>query len=150
LKGKNPDHATLWKMLVYRDIRAFVESDWTQIEDDFLLDRFYGTNAHFSPHPESWTLDFPLLSDYQTRWLAKSQESKEKNYVEPLEIGLHKLTQLKKIETNANKAAVWKQFNGTLKRIDGPDEVLRWQTIYFCEFIKNEWKILGFIGYLPM
>lgn len=47
-------------------------------------------------------------------------------------------------------AAVWKKFNGKIKLSDGMQDVFQWQTIYFCELFKKKWKIIGFIGYLPL
>lgn len=149
-EGKNTHHAALWEMLVRRDIKAFVEGDWSQVEHDFLPDKFSGMNAHFSTNPQQWKLDFPLLLDYQKRWLSQSHESKNKNYAEPLELGIHKVTKLEKFQIKSNKAAVWKKFNGKIKLSDGMHDVFQWQTIYFCELFKKKWKIIGFIGYLPL
>lgn len=149
-EDKNPNYAALWEMLVRRDIKAFVEGDWSQVEHDFLSDKFYGINARFSPDPRQWKLDFSLLSDYQERWLNQSYESKNKSYAESLELGIHKATKLEKFEIKSNKAAVWKKFNGKIKLTNGIHDILHWQTIYFCELLKKDWKITGFIGYLPL
>lgn len=149
-KGINSDQAVIWEMLVYRDIKAFVNGDWNQIENDFLSHKFYGINALFSLDPQIWKLDFPLLADYKKSWLDQAHESKRKTYAESLETGIHRVTKLDKFEIKSGKAAIWKKFNGTLKLSDGQDEVLQWQTIYFCEFFKESWKIAGFIGYLPL
>ena len=43
-----------------------------------------------------------------------------------------------------------KKFNGTIKKRRGKSDVLKWQTLYFCQLIKNKWKITGFVGYLPL
>jgi len=154
--SKNPfehvskDHAAIWQMLVYRDIEAFAKSDWMLIADDFLQDKFYGINARFSTDPHEWQLDFPILKDYRDSWLAQSQLSRNKQYIEPLIIGIHKATTIEKMQIKSNKAAVWKKFNGEIKLVDGTSEILKWQTIYFCEYHNTSWKIIGFIGYLPL
>jgi len=149
-ESKNLDYAALWEMLVRRDIKAFVEEDWSQVEHDFLPDKFYGINAHFSSNPQEWKLEFPLLVDYQKRWLNQSHKSRKKIYTESLRIGIHRATKLEKFIIKSNKAAVWKRFDGKIELANGTFDVLRWQTIYFCEFFKENWKITGFIGYLPL
>jgi hypothetical protein len=148
--SRNSDQSDIWEMLVRRDINAFVTGNWNLIESDFLPDKFYGLNAQFSSEPQMWKLDFPLLVDYKKSWIKQSYESSKKKYADSLEAGIHKATKIEKIEINSGKAAVWKQFNGRLKVLDGEDEVLQWQTIYFCEIVQGQWKIIGFVGYLPL
>jgi len=49
----DPDRYQIWEMLVRRDIDAFLSADWTQVEDDFSPDRFFGIDARFRANPDS-------------------------------------------------------------------------------------------------
>lgn len=148
--NKDKEHAKIWEMLLKRDIQAFKDCNWEHIQNDFLEDRFFGINAKFTNDPTQWSLTFPTLRQYKACWLKQAHESARKEYYEPLNYSLHKVSYLDKIEIQENKAAVWKKFNGTIKLKDGTEEKLDWQTIYICEKSENSWKITSFVGYLPI
>lgn len=147
---KNSDHVAIWEMLVLRDVKAFVANDWSQVEHDFVAKKFYGINARFSQDPLIWTLEFPNLLDYQNVWSKQSLDSKKKFYSESLENGLLRSSSIEKITIKDGKAAVWKKLDGSLSLANGLKETLQWITVYFCELIHSNWKITGFIGYLPL
>ena len=143
-------HAQIWEILMQRDIFAFTRSDWDIVKDDFEKDKFFGTHANFSDDPLKWTLAFPSLKDYRESWLCQAHESAKKSYCGSLEERLHHITSIGPIKLVRDKAIIWKKFDGLIKTNIGETDVLRWQTIYFCQLIRSRWKIISFIGYLPL
>lgn len=148
--NKNKKHAQIWEMLLLRDIQAFKDCNWEYVNNDFLEDKFFGIDAKFTNDPTKWSLAFPTLKHYKACWLEQAHASAKKEYCEPINYSLHKVSYLDNIEIQENKAAVWKKFNGAIKLKDGTEETLSWQTIYFCEKLEKDWKIISFIGYLPL
>jgi len=153
---KNPfpptdtDRYQIWEMLVRRDIDAFLSADWTQVEQDFVEGRFFGIDARFRANPDSWKLSFGSVADYASSWLKQSTAFRGRSFkVDPRQ-SLFEATTLRDIEISGNKALLHKKFDGYLEPEEGSAEPLLWQTLYQCE--KNtagEWKIVGFVGYLP-
>lgn len=142
------DHIALWEMLILRDTEAFVAQDWNQINDDFIVDGFFGLHAHYSHNPGKWSLAYPKLSDYRDEWLRQAKISAETKYSKSLVEMLMQVSWLQRIEVSDDIATVWKRFEGSLETSNGIEQ-LRWQTIYFCRKQDN-WKITGFLGYLPL
>ena len=56
-------------MLVPRDIKAFVDADWSMVEDDFIADDFMGINGNKNVNPDVWTISYPTLAQYRDEWL---------------------------------------------------------------------------------
>ena len=142
------DRATIWEMLVRRDIEAFVTQDWGMVSDDFDEQRFLGIHAHNSANPDDWDAAFPSLSVYRDEWLRQAAESAATAYAEPLSEGIHRATRLTEIDITGDVAVARKKFDGTIKRADGTDDTLNWQTLYFCRKTGDLWKITGFVGYM--
>jgi len=63
--------------------------------------------------------------------------------------GIHRATRLTEIEINGDIAIAHKKFDGTIALSDGGQDVLNWQTLYFCRKVDGVWKLTGFAGYLP-
>ncbi|TPW30270.1 hypothetical protein [Pararhizobium mangrovi] len=143
------DRHAIWEMLVSRDIEAFVTSDWSLVQDDFAADRFFGVHGHFLSNPDSWRLSFPTLDAYRDEWLRQSKETADIVFAEPLREALFRVTNMRDIDINGDRALVHKKFDGTLERANGETERLNWQTLYFCSLIDERWKITGFVGYIP-
>ncbi|SEN48515.1 hypothetical protein SAMN04488003_11831 [Loktanella fryxellensis] len=147
------DRRAIWTMLVPRDIDAFVAADWAAVADDFLADNFTGISGHFQPDPQGYTLAYPNLDAYRTDWLAQAQDFARQRdagaYAGDPRSGIHAATRLEEIEITGDTALVRKKFDGHLPRTDGPDERMNWQTLYWCRKVGGQWKIAGFIGYLP-
>ncbi len=152
---KNPfpevdtDRHALWEMLVRRDIDAFLAQDWSMVEDDFIAESFFGMHAHFLDDADAWRLQFPRLEVYRDEWLRQAKDSAATTYGEPLRPALFRITNLRDIDVDGNRAVLHKKFNGTIAKADGKIEKLRWQTLYFCRRIDAVWKIMGFVGYMP-
>lgn len=146
---KDKDRAEIWEMLVTRDIKAYCEADWSQVEDDFMESEFFAVNADKNPDPGQWSLTFSSLNHYRDAWLKQAKIAENTKYAEPLDTAIHNATTLEKIQIDNGRAIARKQFNGEIKRSDGPSDVLHWQSLYYLKKTVKGWRICGFTGYLP-
>lgn len=145
----DPDRHFLWEMLVRRDIEAFVSQDWSMVEDDFAPDSFFGIHAHFLSDADSWRLQFPTLASYRDEWLRQARDAAATKFAEPLRDAMFRITNMRDIDVDGDKAVLHKKFNGSVAKADGSADKLKWQTLYFCTKVGERWKITGFVGYLP-
>jgi len=145
----DPDRSAIWTMLVPRDIAAYVAADWSMVEDDFIAGDFMGVHGNGKDNPDGWTISFPDLAAYRDEWLRQAHEGQKVRYAEDVEAGIHRATSLTEIEIKGERAIAHKKFDGTIKKADGGLDVLNWQTIYFCRKHEGQWKLTGFVGYLP-
>ena len=143
------DRNELWEMLVRRDLDAFLSQNWGMVEGDFLADRFFGLHAHGRRNPDSWRLEFPNLEAYRDEWLRQAAETAKTDYAEALRDALFRATSLRDIEIGRGVAVLHKKFDGVVRRADGGEDRLNWQTLYFCAKPQDRWQITSFIGYLP-
>lgn len=152
---KNPfapndtDRYQIWAMLVERDIDAFIAADWSKHGPDFHAESFFGVNAHKSELPDSWRLDFPNLDAYRDEWLRQAAATAKVEYAEPLREALFRATNMRDIDIAGDRAVCHKKFDGVVARADGGQDVLSWQTLYFCGRFNGVWKMTGFVGYMP-
>jgi enamine deaminase RidA (YjgF/YER057c/UK114 family) len=145
----DPDRAAIWTMLVDRDITAYVHSDWTMVEDDFVSPAdFVSVDARKASNPDSWRIGRDLAA-YRDSWLAGSAALGAAIPADELEAGLREATTLRDIEIHDGNAIAHKKFDGTIRRRDGGVVHLDWQTLYLCRRDPDRWRIRGFIGYLP-
>ncbi len=145
----DPDRAAIWTMLVERDIAAYVAADWSMVEDDFIADEFMGISGNRADDPDKWTISFPSLDAYRDLWLDAAHAGRGVSYAEDWEAGIHRATSLTEIEIAGDRAIAHKKFNGEIKRFDGGVDRLNWQTLYFCRKVGGQWKLTGFVGFLP-
>ena len=145
----NADRHALWEMLVARDTRAFVAQDWEAVAGDFIAAGFMGLNARFRSNPDSWLLTYPELSAYRDDWLRQAREFADGEWDEDPERAVYEATTLRDIEIVGDSALLHKKFDGSIRKKDGSQDVLRWQTLYRCRRVDGTWKIAGFVGYLP-
>ncbi|KKB08384.1 hypothetical protein [Devosia chinhatensis] len=145
----DPDRSAIWTMLVPRDIRAYVNADWSMVEDDFVADDFLGLHGNKTANPDGWTISFPTLAHYREEWLRQAHEGRAVAYAEDVEAGIHRATRLTEIEISGDRAVAHKKFDGEIKLADGGVDRLNWQTLYFCRKVEGRWKLTGFVGYLP-
>lgn len=143
------DRSAIWTMLVPRDIKAFVNADWSMVEGDFVADDFMGINGNRKDNPDGWTISYPTLADYRDEWIRQAQEGQSVVYAEDQEAGIHRATSLTAIEITGERAVAHKKFDGEIKLADGGVDRLNWQTLYFCRKVDGQWKLTGFVGYLP-
>ena len=145
----DPDRHALWEMLVRRDIDAFLSQDWSMVENDFLAEEFFGMHAHFLSDADSWRLQFPRLEIYRDEWLRQASETAATRFAESLRTALFRVTNLRDIDLDGDRAVLHKKFNGRIEREDGSFDTLKWQTLYFCRRVAGQWRISGFVGYMP-
>ncbi|ODA92186.1 hypothetical protein BFX40_04285 [Mesorhizobium sp. SEMIA 3007] len=152
---KNPfpsgdaDRHALWEMLVRRDIDAFIGQDWSMVEHDFIAESFFGMHAHFLANADAWRLQFPRLEVYRDEWLRQAKETAATKFAEPLREALFRVTNLRDIDVEGDRAVLHKKFDGSVAKADGSVDRLKWQTLYFCRKVEGSWKIAGFVGYMP-
>lgn len=142
------DRAEIWDMLMRRDFEAFAAQDWTAVADDFDEVRFLGIDARFTDDPNQWVPAFPALSDYRESWLRQAADSARLAYASPLPEQLLSVTSLDRIEINGNVAVAHKKFDGAVRLLDGGEDRLNWQTLYYVRHDGARWKITGFTGYM--
>ncbi|MDR6432132.1 hypothetical protein [Brucella pseudogrignonensis] len=142
------DREQIWDMLVRRDIEAFVTQNWSLVADDFDEARFLGIHAHGEANPDKWDAAFPTLASYRDEWLRQASASAATDYAESLTDGVHRATRLNVIDINGDVAVARKKFDGTIAKADGTQDILNWQTLYFCRRDGDRWRITGFVGYM--
>ncbi|MGV8936658.1 MAG: hypothetical protein ACOH2J_06000 [Allorhizobium sp.] len=152
---KNPFASTdlarhfIWDMLVTRDIDAFLATDWSLVEDDFIAEGFIGISGNRAPDPDSWTLAYPDLAAYRDDWLKQAKDFAAGSYGEDTRTAIFTTTTLEDIQIEGETALVRKKFDGGIKMADGSIDPMHWQTLYYCRVHEGRWKISGFTGYLP-
>ncbi len=149
----DPDRAAIWTMLVDRDIDAFVSADWSAVAGDFITDSFTGISGHFQSDPDGYDIAYPTLDAYRADWLRQAQDfgaaRQAGAYAGDPRAGIFAATRLEQIDVTGDTALARKKFDGHLARTDGPGERMNWQTLYWCRKVAGQWKIAGFVGYLP-
>jgi hypothetical protein len=147
----DPDRHYIWQRLVAVDSDAFVLGDWSMTEPDFDAERFEGIRAHGSSNPDDWRIAFADLPSYRDNWLNASREFLKKQFV-----GLthretvYRRTRLTEIEIAGDRALCHKKFSGELPLVDGTTLSGSRQTLYRLHKQAGVWRIVGFIGYLPL
>jgi enamine deaminase RidA (YjgF/YER057c/UK114 family) len=146
---KGSDRYKLWEMLVERDIQAFIQQDWSMVAHDFIEDGFLGIGANGKSNPDSWQLKYPDLESYKNDWLAQAKIFANTSFKEDAETAIYQATNLRDIEIKGDKALLHKKFDGQITQTNGTIDIINWQTLYNCQKVDGQWKILGFTGYLP-
>ena len=139
----------IWEMLVRRDIDAYVAGDWDAHFKDFAPDLFFGIDAGFSDNPDSWRVTYADIERYRAAWLDGAHEMTGRIAEADLRRSIFALTHLRDIDIMGDFALARKKFDGAIRLTDGETVTLRWQTQYFCRRVDGQWRIAGFLGYLP-
>jgi hypothetical protein len=147
----DPDRHYIWHRLVQVDSEAFVAADWALVEEDFAADRFEGVRCSLSANPDDWKIAFPTLASYRDNWLNAAREFQKKKFVRhtPLEAIVTR-SHLDVIEIMGERALAHKQFFGDIPLADGSSLTGSRQTLYRLHKIDGRWKIVGFLGFLPL
>ncbi len=143
------DRHDVWRMLVERDIEAFVRQDWGMVEGDFLADGFTAVDAGHLDNPDSWRLTFPDLASYRDAWVEQARTMGARVDNVELMDGLYRSTNLRDIDIREDAALAHKKFHGRIVARDGEIILLQWQTLYQCKKVHGRWRIAGFVGYMP-
>lgn len=146
---QDTDRHEIWNMLVDRDIRAFLQADWSVVASDFAEEGFIGIDAGRLGNPDAWKLGFPSLDAYRDEWLRQAEAFKTFRWGEDIEAAMFRVTVLRDIEIRDNTAVAHKKFFGRIQKADGSYQPMNWQTLYYCRKMNGGWKISGFTGYMP-
>jgi hypothetical protein len=147
----DPDRHALWDRLVRADCEAFAAGDWAAVEGDFDADNFEGIRCGDSADPVHWRIAFPTLASYRDSWLEAARQFLARQFV-----GLtHRQavfarTHLTRIDVAGDRALCHKQFFGDLPLADGARLTGRRQTLFRAHRRGGGWKVVGFLGQLPL
>jgi hypothetical protein len=148
--ARDADRHAIWQMLMARDSEAFVNADWSMVEPDFDAGNFEGIRCFNSANPDEWRIVFPNLSDYRDAWLTAAREFVKKKFADVSHLeAVYFRSRLDQIEINGEIALAHKKFSGELKFEDGTTLSGNRQTLYRLRRRNGQWKIVGFLGYLP-
>ncbi len=147
----DPDRHFIWQRLIVADTEAFAAGDWSMIENDFDAETFEGIRCNGSADPDRWELTFPRLSDYRDSWLIASGEFLKKQFVGMTHCeALYRRCRLTRIDVAGERALAHKQFSGAIPLADGSMLSGSRQTIYRLHKRAGVWRIVGFLGQLPL
>lgn len=145
------DRHALWQTLIARDSDAFVAANWALCDSDFSYDRFEGISAHGSFDPLNWTLRYPTVESYRDDWLDMAKRFLKIPLAEVSHRELlYRMQRFAKVEISGDRAIVWKQFSADEPLTNGDRYNISAQSVYRLHRIDNQWRIVGFVGYLPM
>ena len=121
------------------------------IENDFDIANFEGIRCGNSTNPDEWRIVFPRLADYRDAWLAAAKDFAKKQFIDrsPLE-ALTSRCRLEQIDIAGEIALAHKKFSGEVNCADGSTLSGNRQTLYRLRKRDGKWKIVGFLGYLPL
>ena len=108
-----------------------------------------GIDAGQHANPDAWVIGFPTLDAYRDEWLRQAAATAAGDYSEDVGNAIHRATTLSRIDITGDIALAHKLFDGSISKRDGTADVLHWRTIYFCRRVGADWKLTGFIGYMP-
>ena len=143
------DKREIWDMLVRRDIEAFAANDWGLHKSDFLTDGFFAMNARHSFNPDNWKSGFADFGYYGEKWADFAQLSFGRMEPNAIKAAHLAATTLDQIDLTGDFAAAHKKFDGIVAYPDESQDVLNWQTLFFCRKKGGRWWISGFIGFMP-
>jgi len=148
---RDADRHYIWQRLVAADSDAFAAGDWRSIETDFDAEHFEGIRCHNSANPDDWEIAFPTLASYRDSWLAAAKDFAKKQFVGLTNReAVYARTRLDRIDLAGDRALCHKKFSGDLKLADGTTHTGSRQTLYRLHRSAGAWKIVGFLGFLPL
>lgn len=145
------DRHYLWQRLVVADSEAFIAGDWSAIAADFDAENFEGIRCFESSDPDRWRVEFPTLDSYRDSWLAASRQFLERRFAGlSHRQAIFARTHLADIEIRGDRALCHKKFFGDLPLVDGTMLSGCRQSLYRVHRRDGVWKIVGFLGQLPL
>jgi hypothetical protein len=146
----DPDRHEIWEILMRRDFESFVAGDWNRTAPDFLEEEFLGMDGGKQPNPDLWRIKYADLATYRDEWLRQAEEFQPVEFrdVDKLDF-LFRSVILNDIEIQGSRAVAHKKFDGEAVTTGGENVRLLWQTLYLLKKVGGQWKITGFVGYLP-
>ena len=147
----DPDRHYIWQRLIVADSDAFAAREWGAIEPDFDAENFEGIRCHNSSNPAEWEISFPTLASYRDSWLAAARDFAGKQFVGLTNReAVYARTRLERIDLAGDRALCHKTFRGELPLADGTTHGGSRQTLYRLHRRGGAWKIVGFLGFLPL
>jgi hypothetical protein len=147
----DPDRYQIWQRLVAVDCEAFAAGDWSLVEVDFDADAFQGVRCFHSSNPDDWRIVFPTLASYRGAWLASADQFRAKSFARHSHLeALLIRTRLDEIDIQGDHALAHKKFFGDVEYADGTVLNDRRQTMFQLRRHGERWKIVGFLGQLPL
>jgi hypothetical protein len=147
----DPDRHDIWHRLILVDSEAFVAGDWSMIEGDFDAETFEGIRCGESSNPDDWKLAFATVAEYRDSWLVASREFMRKKFSDHSHLqAVMVRAHLDQIDIVGDRALAHKKFFGDIPQADGTFLSGSRQTIYRLHKRHNSWKIVGFLGFLPL
>jgi hypothetical protein len=145
------DRHAIWRILIAADSEAFVAGEWSRVKDEFDA-CFEGIRCNASANPADWRIAFPTLDTYRDAWLAASREFLARRFEGLCHLeAVYARTRLRQIDLTGARALAHKHFFGHFRQADGtvysPGNR---QTIYRMHKQRGQWKIVGFLGQLPL
>ena len=134
----DPDRHEIWQRLMIADTRAFVAGDFTLIETDFDAEHFEAVRCFHSADPADWRIVFADLASYRASWQKAAEEWRGRPAEETFQELLSRI-RLDQIEIVGHRALAHKRFI----RADR-------QTLYRLHKRGAGWKVVGFLGFLPL
>ncbi len=105
-----------------------------------------------SGNPANWSIAFPDLAGYRGNWLESAKKFAELKFrdVTPLD-AIYARCSLVRVDLVGDRAVAHKQFSGSLLLEDGTTySPGQRQTLYRLHRQQSRWKIVGFLGQLPL
>jgi hypothetical protein len=145
------DRHSIWARLLTADCEAFATGDWSLVERDLDSDVFEGIRCCYSLDPDDWRIIFPNLPSYRDSWLVASHEFRSKLFAHHSHLeALLARTHLDEIDICGDRALAHKKFYGEVELADGNVLSDRRQTLFRLHKRGGAWKIVGFLGQLPL
>jgi hypothetical protein len=133
------------------DCEAFVNGNWSMIESDFDAEHFEGIRCFLSLNPDDWQVVFPDLASYRESWLAAAKEFVRREFATRTHLeALLFRTHLDRIDLHGECALAHKKFFGEVQFADGQSLDDRRQTLFRLRRGGGQWKVVGFLGQLPL
>lgn len=147
----DPDRHAIWHLLIVKDSEAFLATDFSLLEPDFDAENFEGIRCGHSYDPGDWRIAFPNLADYRDEWLVASQQFLQKKFTHHTHReALYARCRMTEIEILGDRALAHKKFSGTIPVADGTQLTVARQTLYRLHKQSGRWRIVGFLGQLPL
>jgi len=146
---RDADRRAIWRILMPEDFEGWCSASFAKCRTRFDRD-FCGYNARFKADPDQWRLDFPMLAPYARAWLASARwGQKNRPRHETWMEFYDRSVRLDAIDIAHGRALARKDFWGVTTLRNGRKFKIAWKTHYWLRKRGRQWKITGFIGYMP-
>jgi hypothetical protein len=145
---KNSEEFGIWEVLVRNDFEAFIKTDDSVFDSDYLTENFFGLDLGKQQDTSSWKMKFSTLEAYRKYWLQDSRQFQKFRFLENPKVKLYESCKLDKIDIKGAVAMVVKKFDGEILLDDSTSLEMKWKSIFLMRKQKGRWLIAGFCGYM--